>query len=413
MDKIKKMYNSPLFLLIYLGLIIRLLFSFLTGFKIDVDAWFAWALRANDLGLQNFYSKDVWTNYTPGYIYVLYLLGFIKNALDLPDGFFYQILKLPAIIAELILGAFIFKLAAKKYSIKISALISALVFFNPAFIFNSSVWGQIDGLLALLMVLSIYYLKQGSLMMSSVYLALSLLVKPQTISIFPAIGLYFFKHMDPRKLLQLGMPFLLILLILSLPFFPNNPIFGLPSLIIQMSQDYHANSLFALNFWGIFGFWIDDINTFANLSLRNWGIILFALYWIGIAIVYFKKGLGYFELAALGAMSFYFLPTRVHDRYLYPAIPFLLLTAIYLRSRIILYLTAAMSLLHFINLYYVYIYYNVFYSQQQSILFWDYLYRFLDKGGMKILSALNTIIFMFLSLLIVKISKDRPYHEEH
>src|SRR5260221_5362249 len=92
--------SIPLILLITLGLIIRLFSALIPGFKTDINAFYLWALRLNDLGLSNFYSKEVFTDYIPGYLYVLYFLGFIQKNLHLSTSESYFLLKLPSIFAE-------------------------------------------------------------------------------------------------------------------------------------------------------------------------------------------------------------------------------------------------------------------------------------------------------------------------
>jgi len=63
-------------------------------------------------------------------------------------------------------------------------------------------------------------------------------------------------------------------------------------------------------------------------------------------------------MSALATLGFYFLPTRVHERYLYPSLIFLILAAIEQKSSKIIIFQILLSLVHFLNLYYVYIYYN-------------------------------------------------------
>ena len=97
-----------LFFLVIGGLTIRLVLANVPGFKIDTDDWFAWALRLDEVGFSKFYSNQVFSDYTPGYMYILSLLVFVKNLLQIDNPTFYLILKLPAIFAEIILGALIY-----------------------------------------------------------------------------------------------------------------------------------------------------------------------------------------------------------------------------------------------------------------------------------------------------------------
>lgn len=393
---------TRLYLLVLFGLIIRLVFIQIPGFKVDVDAWAAWATRSYELGFANFYSDQIWTNYTPGYIYVLYLFGAINKLFGLSMEIFYYLLKLPAILSEIALAILVFKIVKEKTSIKLSLFAAGLIVFNPGFIFNSAVWGQIDGLLTLFMVLSIYYLNKNQLILSSITFAIALLIKPQALFLAPAYILFILKNFNLKNIIRLSIPGIFLAITASLPFFPNKPLTGLVELIIKMANDYNATSLFAYNFWGVVGFWIDDSNNWYNLSYRQWSLIILGLYWVSIIFFYFKKSIDLYTLSALALLSFYFLPTRVHERYLYPAIPFLIILFSFYKSKIILFLTIFLSLLHFVNLYFVYIYYNVLYLKIPIILYLPNLFQIIEENN-KTLSLLSTLVFLIINYIILKV----------
>ena len=386
--------------LLFIGLILRVILANLEGFKIDVDAWFAWALRINEVGFANFYSSQIWTNYTPGYLYVLGLLGFIKNLFSLDSSFFYLLLKIPSILSELILGVFIYRLSSQHFNERISIFLSSLVFLNPAFIFNSAIWGQIDGLLSLFMVFSIYYLIQKNLILSSVFFSIALLIKPQALAITPVFFLYLVKNFNLTSFLKLSLPAPILFTILSFPFFPGNPIAGLFALFQNMINDYSYTSLFAYNLWGIVGFWINDTQGYL-ITYKDWGIYLLIIYWLVLSFVYFKKNIGLFTMSALATLGFYFLPTRVHERYLYHSLIFLILAAIEQKSSKIIIFQILLSLVHFLNLYYVYIYYNELYLNLTKVLYNQIIYEVLNNSS-KIISSISTLLFILAGFIIIK-----------
>ncbi len=186
------------------GLLLRLVLALLPGFKIDVDDWFSWALRLNEVGFPNFYSENVFTDYPPGYLYILSALAFIKSFFQLSSEQFYLLLKLPAIIADITLAYLIYKEVKKTFSEKISLISSFLILFNPAFIFNSSIWGQIDSLFTLTLFLSIYFLQNKKLKLASLILGLTFLIKPQAIAVFPIFLIYFLRLKNLRKMFELS-----------------------------------------------------------------------------------------------------------------------------------------------------------------------------------------------------------------
>ncbi|MDO8573214.1 MAG: glycosyltransferase family 39 protein [Candidatus Daviesbacteria bacterium] len=390
-----------LLILFLFGLIIRLLLIPLPGFKFDIDAWSAWAIRLSNFDFCHFYNKEFFSDYTPGYLYILSFLGFLKNLLILPDNIFYFLLKMPAIISELIIGLLIYKEIRKYISKKWVILAFVLILFNPALIFNSSIWGQIDSVLTLLLLITIILLKRNSFIFCSIFFGLALLVKPQAIALIPVFILFLIKNPKFSNLLKITIPGFLIIFILSFPFFPNQTLINLFQHVLNTANEYSSTSVNAYNLWGIVGFWISDSQLWNNLSYQAWGYILLAGYWIILGYLFLKNRLSLFAVAALATMGFFFLPTRVHERYLYPAIIFLILTAANLRSKLLLILTTVLSLLHFLNLYYVYIYYNEIYLQLPKVLYNQIIYNFLDSSG-KNLSLISTMIFIFITIVIIK-----------
>lgn len=389
-----------LFILILLGLVIRFLLSPLPGFKIDVDDWFAWAVRLSNFDFAHFYSKDVFTDYTPGYLYILSVLGFLKNVLMLENNFFYIILKLPAILSDLIIGIFVYQEIKKIVSSKIALFAMFLIIFNPVAIFNSSIWGQIDSVLSLLMLLTVIALRKNNLIASSAFFGLALLVKPQALALIPLLTLFLIKHFNLANLFKLAVPGSLVIFVLTFPFFPNQTLINLAQHIAKTAGEYPYISLNAYNFWGGVGFWISDQTIWNSLSFQQWGYILFAIYWLIIIYFYFSKKISIYALATLATLGFFFLPTKVHERYLYPAIIFLILLISRYKSKTLLILTSALSLLHLFNLYYVYVYYNEVYFKLPKLLFNPIFYNFLAEQA-RSLSLISTIIFILISITVI------------
>lgn len=386
--------------LLFIGLMIRLILATQPGFKIDMDAWFAWAIRLTDLGFPKFYSQEVWTNYTPGYFYVLYLLGLIKTLLNLSSDHFQYLLKIPSIISEIAIAKILFDQiypTAKKWAY----IGSALVLLNPVFIFNSAIWGQIDGFLTLFLLLAVINLEKGKLIYSSFLLGISFLIKPQTIFIAPAILLHLITTFKLKNLLKITIPGLIIILVLSAPFFKFPIVPGLVALVKNMIGDYPYNSMFAYNFWGIFGFWINDSLKWMGITIHDWGYLLLLIYWLIIIYQSLKKRISVLTLSTLSLLSFYYLPTRVHDRYLYPALVFLILVAIRRKSKVLVILAGVLSLIHLINLYQVYIYYDVFYLKMFVPLYNNNLYVITSELA-KVWSLMSLLIFVTVSSLLLK-----------
>lgn len=71
--------NFDIKYLIIFAFSLRLLLSTLPPFEIDQIGWRAWSMRMVEVGPANFYSKEVFTDNPPGFLYVFWLVGSIKN----------------------------------------------------------------------------------------------------------------------------------------------------------------------------------------------------------------------------------------------------------------------------------------------------------------------------------------------
>lgn len=394
-----------LILSLLLSLLIRLMLTPIVGFRFDVDTWFAWAERLNSVGFANFYTDTIWTGYPPGFLYILAALGFIKNLVHIDSNLFYIILKLPSIVAEIMIAIFIYYLIPKNLMSwrKIGLL---FIILNPAFIFNSSIFGQFDGLFSLFLLLSIYFLVRKKIEFSSILWGVSFLLKPQAIILSPVFLFYILKNFSIKIIVQLSLPLVLTIVIAFLPFFPAQPINGPIHLVTNLLDFYPYNSIFAYNLWGILGFWIKDHNTYLSITYQNWGYILFTIFWLIVGYFYFwrKTALSLYTLSALSALSFFFLITRMHERYLYPSLVFLIIVTIFRKSHLLLSLTIILSFIFFLDLYYVYIYYNMFYLKLPTLIYNQTVYDFADKN-LKSISLFSTFIFLLTSISILRLKR--------
>lgn len=130
-------------------------------------------------------------------------------------------LKLPAIFFDLglawILVLFTKKLVPNKKNLRL--LIASLILFNPVFIYNSSLWGQIDVIHLFFVLVSIYLLlftKRNIL--SGVFFVLSLLVKPTNLVFIPIYRIMFLNKYGLLKTIKTIIISNLIFLVFFKPF---------------------------------------------------------------------------------------------------------------------------------------------------------------------------------------------------
>src|SRR5699024_6481538 len=75
------LWGSLLFLL---GLTVRLVLGYSqTGYQIDMDTFKSWARIVNEVGFSQIYRQDIFLDYPPGYLYVLWALERLRLALGL------------------------------------------------------------------------------------------------------------------------------------------------------------------------------------------------------------------------------------------------------------------------------------------------------------------------------------------
>ncbi|TET18122.1 MAG: hypothetical protein E3J81_00765 [Dehalococcoidia bacterium] len=314
--------------------------------------------RLADVGPRDYYLAD-YQHYLPGYLYVLWGIGELNEALfpNVSDTTDFIILKLPANFFDFATAVLIFKILAKRTSFNLGLLASSLYLFNPAVLYNSAVWGQFDGVLTFFLLSAVYFLLERKPELSAILLALAFLVKPLAIAIIPVFGLALVLRTPPKRVLLSAAFAIGILFFLPLPFFWGDPAFGMISLMQKQLDFYPFTSLNAFNLWWIFRSspLESDAPTWLGLSRQTWGFLLWLAAQGAIGLWLFKRrqdDWSVYWAVSLTLFAFFILPTRIHERYLFPFFSFFLVSAMLSRQRIpLLVLYMCLSILHFLNLY--------------------------------------------------------------
>lgn len=332
---------SILFLVLS-SLIFRLFIANFGTLALDQTTFIAWSQNLQ-LGFKTFYNG--WSDYLPGYLYILFILGKINSLLP---GFQTIIYKLPAIFADILTGIIVYKIIKKtKYS-KYAVLGSLLYLFNPAVFANSSLWGQADSLTALFSLFSIYIFPQNTLL-SALSLSIGTLIKPQAAFIFAAVIYLFVKE---KKSFANFISYIAVGLgVFVLGFIPFNNtdknvvMFMLDRLSVSGGQ-YPYGSVNAFSLWAFQGFWkSDEITLYIGITAAVVSILTFT-------VLAFKNKLSQFTIASVSLLSTFMFMTRMHERHLLPALVFILVSAVEIPSFIVVYLV--LSLTYLLNLSYSY-----------------------------------------------------------
>ena len=411
-------------ILIYLLIFgLKLLFALLPAHLSDMQIYIGWSRIAYKNGVQNFYNGNVWTDYLPGTIYLLTFMYAIYTALLTvwPWVSVEFLFKLLPIIADMLAVWVLYLTIEQLLRVSIDskgkrellAVVGAGVYaLAPFTTINAAIWGQMDALFTLFLILTFYFFVRQNLYFATIFYATSLIIKPHGLFLAIPIVMFFILQKKYLLLARLVVYTALAIFALTYPAYGFNFVGGMYGSINNNLEAYAYNSLNIYNFWGMFGFYLDsDMPIIGPLNINMLGYILtLVAYSFGLWSMYvFRKVLGvkhglvilayylgYFDFA-----SIMFLP-KMHERYYYPIFIFMfahiysleivrehgieaakLLGSLYM-------LLFGLIMLHSLNLFFVYD--IMMYTPLPHELF-----RALEMGA-PILSGLTYLLFLYYAL---------------
>ncbi len=194
-------------LLLLAGLALRLIIAYVlfpgSGFKTDISSFTSWAMTLAHYGPPGFYANAGFADYTPGYLYILWLVGIAGQLLSGLTGtdqgtITGELIKLPAILLDLAVAYVLYRTVLKWHGhidgpaarhderaadpgrVHLLALgAAALYLFNPVPWYDSALWGQVDALGALIVLAAVLALVDGWSESAAALAVLAALVKPQ------------------------------------------------------------------------------------------------------------------------------------------------------------------------------------------------------------------------------------------
>ena len=299
-------------LLVLASLAVRLLALELDGHNGDVRVTARWAEYMAEVGPWRFYDGS--GSIYPALLYPLWLMGAMLNgdALDVT-------VKAMSIPFDLAIGVLLFAVMRRRSGDDVGLLVAGLYLFNPAAILAGPVWGQVDSAGTLAYLAALVALAARRWVTAGALGVLAMLVKPQfglvLLPILVVAVLLSFRWGSPRPLVRslAGMLAAALVICLPLALHPIRYLDMLASTAVRQA----STSLNAFNPWGLFvGFKVPDDPYVAYGST----LLLFGV--VG-ALLGLRRRHRLAVVLGVGAalvLAFYFLPTRVHERYLYPAI---------------------------------------------------------------------------------------------
>jgi Gpi18-like mannosyltransferase len=349
--------------LLFVAALVRAAIMPYGGFPTDIGAFKSWAAALAERGPAAFYGRG-FADYLPGYLYVLWAIGELHAYLRFSDQALLFLIKLPAAIADL-LGAALLRRIARSFVAPAGATaVAVLYLFHPALVFTGAYWGQADSVGAALALLALALFQRGHPLAWSAAAA-AFIVKPQTGPLAAVLGVALLRRVllpSPRPAGFRPRPDLAVaaaliaggtLLLITAPFRVGPA--GLVMLLRNAMGVYPYGSVVAFNLWGaVQGFWRSDAQRLLGLPLYAWGTIATLLAMAVILAAVWRRPTD--RMVVLGAAAAlaasFLLPTRIHERYLIPALPFLALAPAVDRRMWGPYLTLSVLLLF--NLVYAY-----------------------------------------------------------
>jgi len=375
---------GAILIVLALGLALRLILAYLlpgSGFDADLGSFRFWASNLAAEGLGGFYERDFFHDYTPGYLYVLWLVGTVGQAL----GGIGDLIKIPPILGDIALGylawSMIRELGGRD---RLALLGAAIVVVNPIFWFDNVVWGQVDSVGVVFLLLGLRSLWRDQPERAAIFTVIAALVKPQLGILVPLVAvvtirraLWPVKDPDrvddpgahgqgilarirgwesrtghPVRILTTGVAGYLTAVVLCLPFglsvlepVASAPFFtsGLIDQIVIAGGGYPYLTVNAYNAWAVVpgdlgislastGQWVCDatflparqcgagVAVFGIVPAVAIGAALLAASFVGLLWVAARHPdrLTLLVVLSVLALAFFALPTRVHERYGFP-----------------------------------------------------------------------------------------------
>jgi Gpi18-like mannosyltransferase len=402
--------TGGILVLLVLGLAFRLIIAYLlpgSGFSNDIQAFRFWANELAVHGLNGFYSRGFFIDYSPGYLYVLWAVGVVGNALHgIGD-----LIKIPPILADVALGYLVWSMVRELGGSSRAALLgAAIVVVNPITWFDSSIWGQVDSVGVVVLLVAIRELWRDRPERAALLAALAAIIKPQLGIFIPILAVVVIRRAfwpsggfgvhdaatepypmtswerrtrGPLRVATTAFVGLLTLVLLSLPYGLSVP--GLVAQVVKAAAGYPYLSVNAFNPWALViqesadgrqdslainRAWVCD-STIVASGPREFrigpvvipefaipattqdkcpdGVLIgaFPAALVGAALFLLAAALALWLIArrpdrltvlvgvAVLALAFFVLPTRVHERYLFPLVAVgAILAAVSLRWRL-------------------------------------------------------------------------------
>ncbi len=374
-DASRRGFGREILAVVAIGLLIRLIMAYGidglrgSGFGADLGLFRYWAEILAKYGPPGFYANASYADYTPGYLYALWPVGIVGQWL----GGVGDLIKLPAIITDAVLALLVYRMVLDLgVSERRATLAGLVVIVNPITWFDSVIWGQVDSFGTVFLLLAIRELWKARTERAAILSVVAALIKPQLAILVPIIAVVTIRRAlwpagsygneappapsgfgwerrasGPIRILTTGLAGFLAAVAISAPFglsviAPSTTAPFVDSTLLRhvlsTAATYPYVTVNAYNLWALLpvngqnmatnGLWsydapVPDATAWATIGPVPAGLVGAALLLGLAAVISFLVARRPDRLTILVgvcalAIAFFAVPTRVHERYLFP-----------------------------------------------------------------------------------------------
>jgi dolichyl-phosphate-mannose-protein mannosyltransferase len=326
-------------LVLLLGLLVRL-----PAVPVDLHAvndvrWFMdWGRMARDLGFTAVSDRipDGVGLYPPLSLWILDILASVESLVPPEmrggDTLLISLVKLLPVAADLCLAALVAWLVRGRGPV-IAVVGAASIALNPAFIYLGAVWGQIDSLYSLMLVVSTALLARtpttAAIAGAWTGWVLAALVKIQGLLLLPLVLVVSVRDAGWRRALVGAALAAVITVVLFLPWLPDE----LRRYFETISRVEARTTVNALNAWYVVGLGRRGSDVHRIIGpltprLLGYGLVLLVAGFVAAVVWVRRPRVGLALPAAVLAMAPFMVMTGMRGRYLLVVLPFLILLAL-------------------------------------------------------------------------------------
>ncbi len=364
-------------LILALGLLARLPYMSRPGFRQDMAYYRSCAEYLSENSITTIYRDGPQieggiVNYPPVYLFVLQGLGktarvFSSDPFD--TGWFLVLLKSVNVLSDLLIGLLLYRLLREEGGFETGAVALAMFWLNPGAIYLGAFFGQTDTIFTLFLVAAAHAARR-SRFLTGCACGLALGTKLQTLPFLPLFFLGPLRRGDLKAAGKMGIGIVVPLTILLTPFIAAGEAGRLATSCFSVSLAWStslttgAYNLWQLHpeplssdqaVWGIL-FGSDGVAPaqIRFLTYHRLGFVLFCLAYLFIVRRLMRRReddrFCLWWVLACVALAFFFLPTRMHERYLFPFLAFGVPASVAEKDKFRKILFLAISVFFFLNL---------------------------------------------------------------